>query len=193
MRKTRFLLPLLMAALIVVGCNRSTNQNSNESTHDTIISDTIVVCIDSIVESEIDTIVEIAEVLEPETELEQETEPESEPEPEPEPIVNPYKDQPIFDLPEKLPTYPGGFSALMKYINDNINVTENYTTGTTYVNFIIEPNGMITNVNIYKSSGCSDCDDNALAVVRKMPNWIPGQSPVNTNVRTQYTLPITFK
>lgn len=188
MRKTRFLLPLLMAALIVVSCNQSNNQNSNESTHDTIISDSVIVCIDSIVEPKVDTVIEIVEVQEPEPE------PEPEPECEPEPIVNPYEGQPIFDLPEKLPTYPGGFSALMKYINDNINVTENYTAGsTTYVNFIIEPNGMITNVNIYKSSGCSDCDDNALAVVRKMPNWIPGQSPVNTNVRTQYTLPITFK
>ena len=96
---------------------------------------------------------------------------------------------------EQPPTYPGGESALFKYLGNNIKypaiARENGIEGTVYVEFVITKDGSVTNV-VAKRKVDGGCTEEALRVIKKMPNWAPGiqeGKPVNV----KYTLPIKFK
>ena len=96
---------------------------------------------------------------------------------------------------EQPPTYPGGEKALFEYLGNNIKypetARENGIEGTVYVEFVIAKDGSVTNV-VAKRKVDGGCTEEALRVIKKMPNWAPGiqeGKPVNV----KYTLPIKFK
>ena len=72
--------------------------------------------------------------------------------------------------------YPGGFAAFNTYIEKNVRppaiAYENHKVGTTYVSFIIEPDGSVSHVCTILAAG-SGMDEEAVRVVRKSNNWIP--------------------
>lgn len=100
----------------------------------------------------------------------------------------------IFYVVEEEPTFPGGYEKLAEYLSNEITypqvARESGIQGIVYVDFIIEPNGDITNVKAKRGIG-GGCDEEAIRVVKNMPNWLPGKQR-GIPVRVQINLPIKF-
>lgn len=100
----------------------------------------------------------------------------------------------VYTLVEKMPEYPGGDEARIKFLVDNIKypkeALKNGITGTVFVTFIIEKEGTISNVEALKGIG-GGCDEEAVRVISMMPNWKPGLQR-GKPVRVQFNMPIQF-
>jgi periplasmic protein TonB len=104
-------------------------------------------------------------------------------------------DEPIIAVPEYMPEFPGGAEALFRYFRQNLRYPDQERHlgigGTVFVGFVVEKDGSITHVHV--SRGVSPgLNEEAMRVVRNMPNWIPGRMGINP-VRVSYTVPITFR
>ena len=101
----------------------------------------------------------------------------------------------IFKVVEEMPEFPGGAAKMMEFIQKNIKypmmARESDIQGRVFVNFVVEPNGTITNVTVMRGIG-GGCDEEALRVVQSMPNWKPGKQR-GSAVRCSFTVPIIFK
>ena len=110
-------------------------------------------------------------------------------------IADDSSNQEIFQIVEEMPAFLGGDANLMKYFGDNLKypqkARENGVQGRVLVNFVVEPNGSITNVKVSSGIG-SGCDEEAMRVVKSMPNWKPGKQRGKA-VRVSYTIPVSFK
>ncbi|MEM8892735.1 MAG: energy transducer TonB [Bacteroidota bacterium] len=95
---------------------------------------------------------------------------------------------------EKMPKFPGGYTALKRYIKKSLQVPEQAkqqkVEGTVQVQFIVEVNGSIQSPRIAKGLGYG-CDEAALSLVKGMPKWIPGKHN-GEEVAVYYNLPIKF-
>jgi TonB family protein len=102
----------------------------------------------------------------------------------------------IFDYVERMPMFPGGKDAMVKYIYHNTNYPQNELEagieGTAYVNVIIEKDGSIDSVAIRKGvPNAKMLDEEALRVVKAMPNWTPGTQN-GKPVRVKMVLPVKY-
>ena len=95
---------------------------------------------------------------------------------------------------ETMPMFMTGEEDLFAYLGDNINYPvkafEANITGTVYVSFVVNEFGAVTNVELLKGIG-GGCDEEALRVVKGLPNWKPGAQG-GMPVRVKYTLPVKF-
>jgi protein TonB len=102
--------------------------------------------------------------------------------------------EPVLDYAEVEPEFPGGESAMIAFIQKNI-VYPEYSRemgeqGVVYVQFVVNADGSISEVNTIK--GVSDSlDAEAERVIRLMPNWKPGMQG-GKYIRVRYTIPISF-
>ena len=110
-------------------------------------------------------------------------------------VINqdPQEEQ-VFMVVEKMPEYPGGDEARVKFLVENVKYPEearkNGISGTVYITFIVEKDGKISNVKVLK--GVDELLDNeALRVVKLMPVWQPGVQR-GKPVRVQFNMPIQF-
>ena len=112
-----------------------------------------------------------------------------------EPVKEPEEETKVFDVVEQMPSFPGGPSALMSYLSENIKypavAAENGIQGRVICTFVVERDGSISDVKVARSVDPS-LDKEAVRVVKSMPNWIPGKQNGGA-VRVKYTLPVTFK
>jgi len=96
---------------------------------------------------------------------------------------------------EVMPQFPGGDEELMKFIHDNLKLpasaAEAGIQGRVTLRFTVTTTGEVTDVKVIRSLDPA-CDAEAIRVIRKMPNWIPG-SQNGKNVPVYYTFPIIFK
>ena len=101
----------------------------------------------------------------------------------------------IFTIVEEMPDFPGGLAKLADYLGKNIKypqmARESGIQGLVFVNFVIEPDGSVSNVNVMRSLG-GGCDEEAIRVVKSMPKWKPGKQRGKA-VRVSYILPVNFK
>ena len=101
----------------------------------------------------------------------------------------------IFKVVEEMPQFPGGAAKMMEFIQKNIQypmtAQENGIQGRVFVNFVIEPDGSITNVTVMRGIG-GGCDEEAIRIVQSMPNWKPGKQR-GVAVRSSFTVSIIFK
>jgi periplasmic protein TonB len=97
----------------------------------------------------------------------------------------------IYQVVEETASFPGGMDALMLFLKKNLEYPDVEASGTVYVQFVVEKDGTITNVSVRKGV-VPKLDEAAVAVVRKMPKWIPGRQ-LQKPVRTILILPIEFK
>ena len=101
----------------------------------------------------------------------------------------------IFKVVEEMPEFPGGAAKMMEYIQKNMKypmmARESDIQGRVFVNFVVEPDGSISNVTVMRGIG-GGCDEEALRVVQSMPNWKPGKQR-GSAVRCSFTVPIIFK
>lgn len=100
----------------------------------------------------------------------------------------------VFEIVEVMPVFPGGMSALMKYIGENIKYPEEAKKknmqGRVYVAFIVNQDGSISDTRIIR--GASPLlDAEALRVIGSMPKWKPGMQKGKA-VRVQYSVPVVF-
>ena len=104
-------------------------------------------------------------------------------------------DADIFDRAEIMPSFQNGAKGLTKYLKENLRypktAVKNKVEGKVWVKFIVEKDGSISNPVILKTTVGSECTDEALRLVNKMPKWWPGKQNGKT-VSVYYILPITF-
>jgi TonB family protein len=105
------------------------------------------------------------------------------------------EDNSDYDVVEEMPEFPGGASAMMMYLAENIKyptaAQERGAQGRVIVKFVIDKNGNVVEPVIVRSVD-PDLDKEALRVVRSMPRWKPGMQR-NKIVRVKYTVPVTFR
>ncbi len=101
----------------------------------------------------------------------------------------------IFTAVEQNPEFPGGMSAMYRFLGNNIKypseAQKNKVQGRVFVRFIVEKDGSIGRVEVLKGIGFG-CDEEAIRVVKSMPKWIPGRQN-GKPVRVYYNMPIVFK
>jgi len=109
-------------------------------------------------------------------------------------IKDPKVENKVFESVEEMPSFPGGMSALMKYLADNVkypvDAQENGMQGRVVVSFVVERDGSITNVQAVRSVYPS-LDSEAVRVVEAMPRWKSGKLN-GLPVRVKYNVPVTF-
>ena len=94
---------------------------------------------------------------------------------------------------ETMPEFPGGNTALMSFIQQNIQYPDPdiCITGKVIVQFIISTDGNITNAKIVRGVH-PKFDKEALRVVKLMPKWKPGTQK-GKPVAMEYTIPVSFR
>jgi TonB family protein len=101
----------------------------------------------------------------------------------------------IFFLVDTMPEFPGGKTALKKYIAEHIkypsDAHDNGIEGTVYVQLLIDKSGSVRDPKIIKPVFPS-LDKEAIRVVQSFPRWEPGKQN-GAKVNVQLFLPIKFK
>ncbi|MCB0380721.1 MAG: TonB family protein [Flavobacteriales bacterium] len=102
----------------------------------------------------------------------------------------------IFTIVETQAEYPGGTAELFKYLNKEMKypviAKENGIQGTVYVQFVVWKDGKIKDAKVLRGVN-KLLDEEALRVVKAMPNWNPGKQrgkpvPVYFNLPVKFTL-----
>ena len=100
-----------------------------------------------------------------------------------------------FMVVEQMPEYPGGMSALMKYLGDHVKYpTEAQKAkeqGRVILQFVVETDGSISNIKVVRSVSPL-LDAEAIRVMSTMPKWKPGMQRGKV-VRVKFTVPVTFQ
>jgi protein TonB len=110
----------------------------------------------------------------------------------PEPVADPDAGK-VFTVVEEMPSFPGGEEKLFEYlakIKYPSIARENGISGRVYVTFVVDKDGKIKDAKVLRGIG-GGCDEEALRVVRAMPDWKPGRQN-GRNVSVQYNLPVNF-
>lgn len=101
----------------------------------------------------------------------------------------------VYVAAEQQAEFPGGMSALMGWLSNNIQyppiAQQNDVQGRVIVRFIVSKDGSIRNAEIVKGVD-KDLDSEALRIVRMMPKWNPAKNE-GVVVNSYYILPITFR
>jgi protein TonB len=95
-----------------------------------------------------------------------------------------------------MPNFPGGEDSLKSYLEKNLVYPEfakevNHQ-GTVYVTFIVDTIGNLSDVKVVKGIGAG-CDEEAIRLVKAMPNWIPATDIKGKRIRVQSNLAVRFK
>jgi len=81
------------------------------------------------------------------------------------------------------------------YLGENLHYPEKARLrnkeGRVLVKFVVNEDGSISDAELLRGFN-DECDEEALRVVRNMPNWIPGKVD-GKNVKVYFTLPLRFK
>ena len=107
---------------------------------------------------------------------------------------NNSEEAPVFSIVEVMPEFPGGNLAMLKFIAENliypIESMRRGESGRVIVQFIVEPNGEVSNVQVAR--GLSPAlDREAILVVESLPAWTPGKHQ-GEKVRARMTVPVMF-
>lgn len=105
---------------------------------------------------------------------------------------SPEPENKLFNVVERMPK-PGYDYAthIARRASFTAEALRNDISGVVYVQFVVEPDGSITNAHVVKGIGYG-CDESAVNAIRSMPPWVPGQQG-KQNVRVQMVLPVNFK
>ncbi len=96
---------------------------------------------------------------------------------------------------DKMPVFPGGNAALLKYIADSTHYPKDAKIsgiqGKVITRFMVGKDGTVSDVSILKGVSAS-LDIEAVRVVSTLPKFTPGKLK-GTNVPVWYAIPIEFK
>jgi periplasmic protein TonB len=95
---------------------------------------------------------------------------------------------------DQMPQFPGGEREMLRFIKNNLryplSAQENNVQGTVILNFVVDREGKIVNIKVVKAIGFG-CDEEAVRVMEKMPNWTPGKQR-GQPVLVSFTMPFRF-
>lgn len=101
----------------------------------------------------------------------------------------------VFMSVEKMPQFPGGHTALMKYLHDHIRYPQEarkqHVQGTVVVSFVVNADGSIRDISTHNRTLGSGLEEEAIRIVKGMPHWQPGQQN-GRPVAVEYNMPIQF-
>lgn len=101
---------------------------------------------------------------------------------------------PVFNIVEEMPVFPGEELALRKFIAQSIKypviAQQNGIQGKVYVNFVVEKDGSVGRIKVARGVDPS-LDHEAIRVVSTLPKWKPGKQRGEA-VAVSYTMPINF-
>lgn len=101
----------------------------------------------------------------------------------------------VFVVVEQMPEFPDGGQPGMLAFLENAVSEEVRATGKEdriTLSFVVERDGSLSNIEILRSKGDKQLEDEAIRIIRKMPKWNPGKQHGKI-VRTKYTIPVTFR
>ena len=103
--------------------------------------------------------------------------------------------EPVFNVVEQMPSFPGGMEALMQYLAKNmrypVEAQKNKVQGRVVVGFIVSKDGDIKKAHILRGVD-PELDAEAIRVIESMPMWMPGMQRGKA-VAVSYTLPVMFR
>lgn len=102
----------------------------------------------------------------------------------------------IVSYVEIMPSFPGGEEALSRFLQKNIRyphmAQENDIEGKVFVQFVVNFEGKISDVQTVGARRGGGLEEEAMRVVKLMPNWKPGRQN-GQSVSVRYNLPIGFR
>ncbi len=102
----------------------------------------------------------------------------------------------VYARAEIMPSFPGGEKELAKYVEDNLQypqaALDNNTEGRVVLEFDVDERGKIYNPMVVSPKFGDGLEEEALRVIKGMPQWTPGQMK-GKNVKTKFTLPISYQ
>lgn len=109
-------------------------------------------------------------------------------------LVSPDSTDKVYTVVEQQAEFPGGFRGLTTYLAQNLKYpTEAQRTkvqGKVFLAFVINQDGSISDIQVLKGIGYG-CDEEAVRVVSRMPNWEPGKQNGKA-VHSRFNIPIAF-
>jgi len=116
-----------------------------------------------------------------------------------EPEIEEEAEEPVFTVVEDMPVFPGDMAGLAEFLRKNVVYPEmekqNDIEGISYVQFVIDKDGSVTNVKIYpgtESKATQNMHNEAIRVISMMPKWKPGKQR-GKPVKVSYSIPVRFK
>ena len=101
----------------------------------------------------------------------------------------------IFVDYEQQPQFPGGETALLKYLQENIKyppkALKDSIQGRVVVQFVVDKAGKVGEVKVVRSVN-KDLDDEAVRLIKTLPKFYPGRQNGQA-IAVWYTVPVTFK
>ena len=96
---------------------------------------------------------------------------------------------------EQQPQFPGGETALLKYLQENIKyppkALKDSIQGRVVVQFVVDKAGKVGEVKVVRSVN-KDLDDEAVRLIKTLPKFYPGRQNGQA-IAVWYTVPVTFK
>jgi hypothetical protein len=112
------------------------------------------------------------------------------------PTIDTVDGLPVHSLVEKLPEFPGGDEARVKFLSQNIRYpkleSNPFIQTTVYTTFIIDTTGNITNVCVVRPlfpDKFTDFEKESMRLCSIMPQWIPGEQQ-GKKVPVRFIMPI---
>ena len=116
----------------------------------------------------------------------------------PEPVVaaapiEPPKEPEILDRSEIMPEFPGGNAAMRRFLQRNMRFDfEEMEPGSRIeirCRFVVDKEGKVKGIEVIKTGGRNEFDNEVTRVIAKMPDWKPGFQN-GRNVSVYFTLPV---
>jgi TonB family protein len=105
------------------------------------------------------------------------------------------QDEPVFSAVQEQPEFPGGKTAMYKYLGENIvypkEAQKSNIFGNVYLQFIVKKDGSVEKVELLKGLG-HGCDEEAIRVIKAMPKWKPAKQNGKA-VNAYINMPIQYK
>ena len=101
-------------------------------------------------------------------------------------------EQEIFIDRYNVPEFPGGQKALFEYLANNVRYPDADITGRVIVQFLVQADGSITDIEVIRSLGCPEFDEEAVRVISEMPKWVWKHDP-GDSAPMRYFVPVNFK
>lgn len=104
-------------------------------------------------------------------------------------------EDPVQIIVDKEAEFDGGIEQMKLFIDKNLRYLPSFgcLEGRVAIRVIVEKDGTLSNIQVTRGiPNCSECDEEAIRVVRLMPPFIPAEK-YGTIVRSYYNFPISFK
>ena len=110
-------------------------------------------------------------------------------------VIEQSESDKVFEVAEKMPSFPGGQDALFDFIEKNIKypkvAEDNGIQGRVILTFIVKKDGSLSDVRVAKSVDPA-LDKEAVRLIKSMPKWSPGIEK-GQFVNVKFTVPVTFR